>query len=489
MFTYVVFALAAALLILTFWRLSPRGLGRRVPSSWRGNDRMLVALSLAALVSLATFLLFIFPAVRRMLFGVFTTNNATSDPDIGLIFLGVGALLLFLGLVSDLLKRMNLSAPLLAMLLGVIAGPAVLDIVDPADWGNRQAILETAARLTLAISVMSAAQRLPKGYLSTRRRDWGVMLGIVMPAMWLASSLLIYLILGLRPWVALLVGAVLTPTDPVIASGIIGGELARRTIPPRLRHLLSAESGSNDGLAFLFIFLPLAWLSSPGGQGVTFWLVNGLGRGVLLAMLVGAALGFAAGWLLRRAVDRKTIEEPYFLASSLALTLLTLGFLRLLNSSAIVGVFVAGLVFNEFLTEREGPEAQRSIMAAEPFLTLPIFTLVGVTLPWSAWSALGWGALLLLVVAIFLLRRLPALLAVAPLLGTVERRADALFLGSMGPIGISALFYTYVVLANGPFEEVWQVASFVIAASILIHGLSATWLSRKYHAYRIHNDC
>lgn len=114
----------------------------------------------------------------------------------------IGGLLLLLGLTSGLIKsRLPVSEPLVALLVGVIIGPAGLGFVDLKHWGDEMAFLEAAARLTLAISLMGVALRLPKGYSRRHWRTLAVLLGVVMPCMWLLSGWLVYLVLGLPVWV------------------------------------------------------------------------------------------------------------------------------------------------------------------------------------------------------------------------------------------------------------------------------------------------
>ncbi len=98
---------------------------------------------------------------------------------------------------------------------------------------------------------------------------------------------------------------------------------------------------------------------------------------------------------------------------------------------------------------------------------------------------LGWTGLLLALAV--LLRRLPAVLALRPLLGRVGGTRDALFLGWFGPIGVAALFYANLAVRESGAEEAWIVGSLVICASILVHGLSATPLTRLY-GRRAQND-
>jgi NhaP-type Na+/H+ or K+/H+ antiporter len=99
---------------------------------------------------------------------------------------------------------------------------------------------------------------------------------------------------------------------------------------------------------------------------------------------------------------------------------------------------------------------------------------------------LGWaGALLAL--AGLLLKRLPAVLALKPLLGRVGRTRDALFLGWFGPIRVAALFYANLSVGEAGMEEAWVVGSLIICASVLVHGLSATPLTRLYGRH-VQND-
>lgn len=139
----------------------------------------------------------------------------------------VGGLVLVLGLVSSPVRRTYISAPIIALLLGILLSPAVLGLLDVASWGKQETILEEAARLTLAIGLMGVALRIPKGYAPQHWRSLVVVLGLVMPLMWLSSGLLVYWLLGLPFWVAMLIGAVVTPTDPIVSSDIVTGLVQR----------------------------------------------------------------------------------------------------------------------------------------------------------------------------------------------------------------------------------------------------------------------
>ena len=156
-----------------------------------------------------------------------------------------------LGLFTSLINHLSfLSEPLLALLAGVLIGPAAFDLLDLASLGSQETILQQAALLTLGIALMGTALRLPVESINRNWRSLAVLLGLVMPLMWLSSSLLTYLILGLPFLVAVLIGAVITPTDLVVAGTIVTGDVADEHLPEHLKNAISAESGFNDGLVY-----------------------------------------------------------------------------------------------------------------------------------------------------------------------------------------------------------------------------------------------
>lgn len=392
----------------------------------------------------------------------------------------VGGLVLLLGLTSGLVNnRLLVSESLLALLVGVLLGPAFWGLLDLTRWGEEAVVLEEAARLTLAITLMGTALRLPERYIRQHAGALAVLLGLVMPLMWLSSALLVFLLLGVPIWVALLVGAVVTPTDPVVASAIVTGKIAEGNLPERVRHAISAEAGANDGLALPFVLLPILFLTRPPGEALRQWLLSTLLWEVLGAVLIGATLGYLAGRLLKWSQAKLEAEATSLLALALALSITALGLVKLLGSDGVLATFAAGLTFDTVVRGPLSSSHERLQGVIRRFFDLPVFVLVGATLPWGAWLELGWRGLLL-AAAVLLLRRLPALLLLSPLIAPLESRRDALFVGWFGPIGVAALFYATFALRETGLEVVWEVGSLLIFASVLVHGASATPLTRWY---------
>jgi len=392
----------------------------------------------------------------------------------------IGGLILLLGLVSDVIKtRLWVSEPLVALVAGVALGSSGLGLLHVFNWAPQEQILEQASRLTLAFGLMGAALRLPDGYPLRHRRPLAVLLGPLLTAMWLSGSALVWLILRPPVLVALLIGAVLTPTDPVVSSSILTGQLAERAVPGRIRDLLSAASGANDGLGYPFVLLPILLLTRPAGDAWLHWLTYTLLWEVGMAVVAGAALGAIAGLLLRAATSRHATGQTSVLGVTLALSLTVMGIVKVMGSDSILAVFVAGVAFNRFAHggDEEQQEHVQDVVAR--FFNLPIFVLLGLAIPWSGWMALGWRGPVL-IVAVLLLRRLPWMWALRGLIDPVRGRRDVLFAGWFGPIGISALFYANLGLRETGLTQVWVVGSLVICASVVAFGVTATPFTRIY---------
>ena len=383
-----------------------------------------------------------------------------------LLLVAVGGLGIVVASQSAKLRRLPVSEPLLALGVGVLLGPAVTDLLSLPPLTEEHASLHEGARILLAVSVMAVALRYPFRDVRRRLRSVAVLLLVAMPLMALISTGLGWLALGVPLATAALVGAAVTPTDPVLASSVVTGHLAERDLPARDRELLSLESGANDGLALPLVLVALALAGPLSGTEAVLesgWQVGG-------AVLVGAVLGWLGGRALRLGEEHGATAHGPALFFTVVLALAILGASGLSRTDGILAVFVGGLVFN-LVTTGNDRTAELSIdEAVNRFAVLPLFVVLGAVLPWAAWRELGWPGLVL-AVAVLLLRRLPVLLLLARPLRL--RLRDALYLGWFGPIGVSALFYLTLEAERLHVPEVVLAAgSLVLVASTLAHGLS-----------------
>lgn len=406
--------------------------------------------------------------------------NNLSATEVNIALLSLGGLVMVLGLFSGYFKeRLWLSNPILALGLGVLLGPLVTGLINLEHWGKPEAILEQGARLTIAIQLMGIGLRLPRKYPWHKWRILAVFLGLVMPIMWLCSGLLVYFIFGLPFWEAMLVGAVITPTDPVVAMSVVTGKVAEANLPKHLRNAITVESAANDGLAYPLAFLAILMLNKSPEQAIFEWLTRVWLWEVLAAVLIGALIGYIAGKILVCAESKNTIEKQSFLAYSVSLSLAVLAFVKLIGSDGILAVFAAAITFNIVIGGQERAEEESVQEAIDRFFTVYIFVLLGLALPWQQWLALGWKGLLI-VIAILLLRRLPAFLLLRPLLGRLKSWHNVLFVGWFGPIGVAAIFYAMLALRHTGLELPWVIGSLVICGSIIVHGSTAVPFTQFY---------
>ena len=387
---------------------------------------------------------------------------------VDVLLTAAGALALVAAAWSDRIRRIPVSEPLIALSLGVLLGPAALGVLPLPELLRDHAWLHTAARLLLAISVMSIALRYPFSAARARWRPILLLLVVVMPAMAVVTAGLAGLVLGAGLGVAALIGAALAPTDPVLASTVTTGEPAEEDLPARNREVLSLESGANDGLALPLVLVALA-VAGPltAGEALleSLWDVAG-------AVVLGALLGWLGGRALKAGADHGATDPGPELVFTAVLAFATLGVGGLIRVDGILAVFVCGLAFNAVSTGRERVADVRIDEAVNRFVVLPLFVAFGAILPWQEWRALGWAALLF-PLAVLLLRRLPVVYLLRRPLGLA--RPDAVYLGWFGPIGVSALFYVTLEAERQDIPPIVLVAgSLVVAASILVHGLTAT---------------
>lgn len=385
----------------------------------------------------------------------------------------VGSLAVVLAALSSRMRDMPFSEPLLALLLGVLVGPQLLGLIEITD-SERPTLLLEVARILLAVSLMGVALRFPVRRLRGVLRPTAVLVTAGMLGMAALSGGLVWLVLGVPLSLALLIGACIAPTDPVLASSVVTGKPAEEDLPLRTRQVLSEESGTNDGLALPLVLLGVALVL---GESRGHAALDGLYQ-VAVGVAVGIMLGLAAGRAVSYALSHSDLDEGASLVFTLVLAIAVLGVARVLHADGVLSVFVAGLAYN-FTVAKDEVGPQNTIdEGVNRYLLLPLFLLLGVELPWSDWADLGWRAVLL-PVAVLLARRLPVLLVLARPLRLRVR--DAVFLGWFGPVGVSAIFYLTFSQDEGVTDpRLWAAGTLVVAASTVAHGISSAPGRRLY---------
>ncbi|KAG6915140.1 hypothetical protein DXG01_013079 [Tephrocybe rancida] len=321
---------------------------------------------------------------------------------------------------------------------------------------------------------------------------------------WFVSAGLIYgLIPGLNFLSSLAVAACLTPTDPILAAAVVGGKWANKHVPTHLRHLLAAESGCNDGAAYPFLFIALyLMLDAPDvGVAVRDWFVRLWLYQVILGIVIGAVLGFAFRHLMKFCQRHNLIDRHSYVAQYLSLAMLTIGITVMIGSDDLLAAFSCGTAFAwDGFFNRQTEEAVFSSVI-DLLFNIAAFIYVGAWMPFSdfqdAETTLSVWRLIVIAILIFLLRRLPVMIALYKWIPDIKTFREAVFSGHFGPIGIGAVFIS--TLANETIHKdkhlhgeqierladaIQPIVAFMVLCSIVLHGLSipSFSLGRRVHS-------
>ncbi|KAL1850452.1 hypothetical protein Daus18300_012930 [Diaporthe australafricana] len=314
------------------------------------------------------------------------------------------------------------------------------------------------SRLVLGIQLVLAGVQLPSRYLRKEWRPLAILLGPIMTAMWLATSLLVWALVPNLPFLhALAIGSCITPTDPILSNVIVKGKFADRNVPKDLQNIIIAESGANDGLGYPFLFLALYLIkytgngaeSAPGGASTAMgmWFGENLGYTIILSAIYGAAVGWVAKELLHWAEKHKFVDRESFLVFAFSLALFITGTCGMIGSDDVLACFIAGNTFtwdDWFRLETLDDSLQPTI---DMLLNISIFIWYGAVAPWGKFltnDVIPLYRLVPLGVLILLFRRLPWVYAIHKKIPQIEHARQAIFVGFFGPIGVSAIFYLYI---------------------------------------------
>ena len=399
--------------------------------------------------------------------------------EINIIVAIIAFLILSMGLVKANIKQSHLSEPLIAIIAGIIIGPKVLELISPFSWEKPNEILHQFARFTLALAVMASALRLPIDFLKKNTKSFLIILCGGMILMLLLASLL-YFIFGLGLWESLLIGAILAPTDPVLATSIIASNFAEENIPVRVRNMITAESASNDGLAYVFVLLPVVAMGKhdlPLGE----WAKEILLWQNIGAIILGVGLGYGTGKAFRYFHKKESMVTKSLMAIALAFTFLIATFFPIIKMNGIIGVFAAGIAFQAIVgTEIETRHEEVQSMMERIFI-VPVFVIFGAMLPWTDWKEMPLYAWIITPLVIFF-RRIPTLFILKPLLPIFPSK-DIFFMGWFGPVGVAALFYITMLLTQYPgHEQLWPVVAYAVLFSTFIHAVTANPLSKRLYS-------
>ena len=421
----------------------------------------------------------------------------------------VGLLLIVMALGGTVLARLPLSTSMLYLLAGLAVSPLWLDLMAPHPRGHTL-LLERLTEVVVLVSLFTAGLKLSPGL---RDRRWLLPLRLALISMVVTVLLIagaVYLLLGWPVGACILLGAILAPTDPVLASDV---QVHRPGDRDRLRFALTGEGGLNDGTAFPFVMLGLGLLGlhEIGSFGWRWVLVDVLWAATV-GPVVGALLGLAVGRLVLylRREHKEAVGLDDFLA--MGLIALSYGVAQVLHGYGFLAVFAAGVALRqleqsqtsdasslEAATAHVDPDKSvAEAVAVDPrhapaFMAQAVLNFneqldrigevaVVITIGAMLWSVqwhggVWWLAPLLLLV----IRPLSVAMGLA---GSASTPGQRWLIGWFGIRGVGSLYYLMYAINHGVpaslADPLITLTLSVVVVSIVVHGISVTPLMAAY---------
>jgi len=398
-------------------------------------------------------------------------------------FLLVGAVMLLAALGKGPLKKLPISPPFLYLLIGVGIGPWGLDLLDVNVFDNAKAI-EILTEIAVVLSLLSAGLKLDP--------SWNHLLKTPIPlatvTMLLAISAVAaigVLFLDLPLGAAILLGAIIAPTDPVLASEV---QVNDHSDTDQLRYALTGEAGFNDGAAFPFVMLGLGLLGlhKIGEYGWTWFTID-----LLWATFAGLGFGWLCGLGISRVASwlKETVDQPIVTEELLTLGMIGLSYggALFIQSYGFLAVFASGVAMRFYADTKQNEskhskDLMKSVTSVNEqigqLMEVALVVLIGSMLAnhWSI-STYWWLAIVLF----FILRPLAVAIGLAFTKLNLSKKA---LIGFFGIRGIGSVYYLSYAIAHGfvspDSELVANITFTVITLSIIIHTNVASIIMAYY---------
>jgi NhaP-type Na+/H+ or K+/H+ antiporter len=389
----------------------------------------------------------------------------------------IGLLLLLITLGSGWIARLPVSYALIYLLVGVALSPYGVNLVQLRPDAN---FLERLTEFAVLISLFGCGLKMNRPLTAWAWNSTIRLIGFLMPLSIFAVAAIAHWVLQLNWGAAVLLGAILAPTDPVLASEV---QLDNPSDRDELRFGLTSEGGLNDALAFPFVYFGLHWLEDDNWQT---WFGKWVAVDVIWAIAIGIGMGIvvarAIQWLDRRLQEHRPADDLLEDFLALAAILITYALAELANGYGFAAVFVAGVVMQRRTPDRDKSLSQlHFIERVEKLVEIAAILLLGSLLRIEPLFRFAAPALLVAGLLLFLIRPLGGWLS---MLGAPVPRATRWLFGWFGIRGVGSLYYLTYAFGHGLEGETGELIAWVtfttIVLSVVIHGVSTTPIMRWY---------
>lgn len=388
-----------------------------------------------------------------------------------------GAIILVTAWLPLVMKALPLSLPMACIALGMLLALSPLSYAVAANPLENRAITERLTEFAVLVSLMGAGLKLDR---PLSRQGWMVtwrLLAISMPLTIASIALLSSGLLGLGLASAILLGAALAPTDPVLASDVQVG-------PPNsededdVRFALTSEAGLNDALSFPFVYLAIAVALSQVSHDP--WLAEWLAIAVIWKLAAGLAIGWlsgrALGYLTFRVSQSRRLSKTKDGLVAIGITCITYGVTELAHGYGFLAVFIAAVTLRS--TERRHSyheELHDFTEQIERLLMMVILVCFGAAIAeGTIFQALTWPVVFFALATVLFIRPLAGMVGLAGSPHPLEERVAIAFFGIRG---LGSFYYLAYALGQVEFEHaetLWVTISLVVLLSVLLHGVAVT---------------
>jgi sodium/hydrogen antiporter len=390
-----------------------------------------------------------------------------------IVLLVLGALLMGGALVAGIVRRSFLSLAALFVLAGFALGQGGLEVLE---FDARSGFVHDLAVIALIVILFRDGLEVESEMLQTAWRLPLRKLALGMPITGALIALAAHWIVGLDWLESCLVGALLSPTDPVLSSSVV----TNPRVPRLVRHSLNLESGLNDGLALPAVLAFTAALDAD--DDFVWW------RFVLQDVTLGFAFGVALAWIASRLLPRgRRLDDSipthaqslYALGVAFAIYGVAVGLPP--EGNGFIAVFTGAITLGILRPDLRSSFENQAEDIVE-IVKLGIFVVFGALLTVDGLLTDGWAALALVVFTLLVARTVAIWIALA---GTRTDTATKAFMAWFGPKGVATMTFSLFVLGQGipDGERIFNLAALCVFVSVLVHGLSDTpgseWLIRR----------
>lgn len=381
----------------------------------------------------------------------------------------LGLLLVGGALISGVARRSFLSLTAVFVLAGFVLGDGVTGVLTFDATSGFVAVLATVALIVILFrdGLEVEAEMLQRAWRLPLRK-----LVLAMPITCVLVAVATHLVTDLSWTASFLVGALLSPTDPVLSSGVV----TNPRVPRVVRHSLNLESGLNDGLALPAVLAFSAALATDGNDFV-WW------KFVLQDVTLGLIFGVVIGYLASRLLPRRTSVSPHQKSLyALGVAFAAYGVaVATPEGNGFIAVFVAAIVLGTQRQDVAHCFAERAEDIVE-LIKLAVFVVFGSLLTFGGLFGDGWAAVAIVAITLLVARPVAVFVALA---GTRVDTATKGFMAWFGPKGVATMTFSLLVLGESipGSNRIFNIAALAVFCSIILHGLTdtpgANWIARR----------